>query len=215
MFSRKRKNTETEATPKGVLFDFTEKKFPGQQDDEKVFYFVRRHWITIVPRIIFDIILITIIVLITIFLVYPSFADIEAFSELFVIFAIVSAITVIFHIMFVSLLNYFLDIIIVTNNRIVDMDYTVLFRRNQFTLSYNQIQDIQVEQSGILRVILNYGDIIIDNASTEGKFKLCFIPRPKYHFDNLNRFSRQAEQRGEAANHDTRPELEETETTSV
>ncbi len=68
--------------------------------------------------------------------------------------------------------NYYLDVWVVTNKRILDIDQITLFRRRVSTLGMKSVQDIRVEKDGILQDLFNYGDLYVQSAGSEKRFLL-------------------------------------------
>lgn len=85
--------------------------------------------------------------------------------------------------------NFYFDIIIVTNRRIINVDQIGLLARQTSELSLRQIQDVTAEVNGFLRSILNYGLLVIETAGegtgedhvhtgVEGYFTIHDLPDP-------------------------------------
>jgi uncharacterized membrane protein YdbT with pleckstrin-like domain len=75
--------------------------------------------------------------------------------------------------------NYYLDQIIVTNKRIIDIDQVGLFSRDIVTTSVNRLQDIKVELSGIFPTLLKYGDLHIQSAGANKEILIKGIKHPE------------------------------------
>ncbi|MBI2612453.1 hypothetical protein HYW59_01410 [Candidatus Kaiserbacteria bacterium] len=75
--------------------------------------------------------------------------------------------------------NYYLDIWIVTNRRIVNVDQVNLFRRAVTTWQFENIQEITTETQNPIQSFLDYGLIYIRTAGpTEKHARMEGIPRP-------------------------------------
>lgn len=66
--------------------------------------------------------------------------------------------------------NYFLDIWIVTDKRIIDVDQKALFNRRVVYMNLDRIQDVSVETKGLLRTIFKVGDVHVQTAGAETNF---------------------------------------------
>ncbi len=74
-------------------------------------------------------------------------------------------------ILFVRWTDYYYDIWIITNWRIVDIDQRGLFRRNVASiLDLDHIQDVDYELSGFIGNILNFGHFNVQTAGTRVEF---------------------------------------------
>jgi hypothetical protein len=71
--------------------------------------------------------------------------------------------------------NYYLDVWIVTDKRIVNVEQLTLFSRETTTMRIERIQDATVEIHGVLPSMLGYGNLRIQSAgdaATEHKNRL-------------------------------------------
>ncbi len=60
--------------------------------------------------------------------------------------------------------NYYLDLWLVTDKRLISVDQTGLFYREVTVLSLSSIQDVTVEQYGLIETFLNFGTVTVQNA---------------------------------------------------
>lgn len=83
-------------------------------------------------------------------------------------------------------LLYFLDRIIVTNKRIVHVDWVTIFKRSESEADLNDIQDIQTSEFGVLSAIplFDYGTFQVETASSKISilFKNATDPEGIKHF---------------------------------
>ena len=73
---------------------------------------------------------------------------------------------------------WYQDAWIITHDRLIDIALVSLFNRRLSQLSFNQVQDIQVEMKGYLQNIFNYGNINVQSAGRQSFFQLQSVPRP-------------------------------------
>lgn len=77
--------------------------------------------------------------------------------------------------------NYYLDIWIVTDKRIINIDQIHLFKRDVSTLRIERVQDVKVETHGFFATVFNFGNIQVQTAGPEASFYLIKgIPNPAY-----------------------------------
>ena len=74
--------------------------------------------------------------------------------------------------------NYFLDVWVVTDRRIIDIDQKNLFRREVSTLRMERIQDVTMEINGIIATVLDFGNITVQTAAEKREFIMRDIARP-------------------------------------
>jgi hypothetical protein len=78
-------------------------------------------------------------------------------------------------------LVYWLDILIVTNQRIINIDYKFLTTSNTSQTFITDIQDINTKEKGILSYlwIFDYGTISIETAASDVTLVFCDAPDPE------------------------------------
>lgn len=79
---------------------------------------------------------------------------------------------------FSQFMDYYLDINIVTNDRIIDTEQKGLFGRLISELDLTRVQDVHSEIKGVIPTMLNYGTVEVQTAATEENFKFDQIPNP-------------------------------------
>lgn len=75
--------------------------------------------------------------------------------------------------------DYYLDIWVITNHRVIDVEQLGLFRRNISSFRFNQIQDATVKVSGLIATLIGFGTVELRTASNES-FKFKGVARPNY-----------------------------------
>jgi len=86
---------------------------------------------------------------------------------------------------FIVYTDYYLDVWVLTDQRLIDIDQKGLFAREVATLSLDKIQDVTTKQSGIFPTILGYGNVHLQSAGTEREFIMCYVRHPKQVRDIL------------------------------
>jgi hypothetical protein len=76
---------------------------------------------------------------------------------------------------------YYKDRLIITNMRIIYVDWQGAFRRNEHEAELVDIQDIETRETGILSFFpfLDYGDFIVETASAHTIVKFTEAPDPE------------------------------------
>lgn len=65
---------------------------------------------------------------------------------------------------FVEWTDYYLDLWIITNKRIIDVQQIGFFHREVTSFSYDRIQDITIETRGVIETLLKFGTLHIQTA---------------------------------------------------
>lgn len=96
----------------------------------------------------------------------------------FALFMATAWLLAVWMIFFVAWTNYYLDVLVVTTKRVIDIEQLGLFARDQAELRIENIQDIKVEVVGILASILHFGNIYIQTAGASKEFVIKHIHDP-------------------------------------
>ena len=73
--------------------------------------------------------------------------------------------------------NYYIDVLVVTNKRIIDIEQVGLFTRDIAELRLENIQDIKVEVVGLIQSFLKMGNLNIQTAGRNKEISLKNIPQ--------------------------------------
>lgn len=79
---------------------------------------------------------------------------------------------------FEQFLNYYFSVYIVTNLRVVDIDFINLLGKKVSDAQLSEIEDVTYTQNGVFRSIFNYGDVSIQTAGTKPEILFRAVPRP-------------------------------------
>jgi len=81
--------------------------------------------------------------------------------------------------LFLSFASYYLDIFIVTNERVVHIEQKNLFNRIISEVRLSRVQDITITIAGFFPTMLHYGDIRIQTAAEVSEFAFTQVARPE------------------------------------
>jgi len=90
------------------------------------------------------------------------------------------------HRFFLHTIRYFLNIVIITNYRVVEIKKTLFLRDTKESLDMRKIQNVEFKQVGLIGNFLKFGDIHITLGTSEIK-TFSQLPNPDFHFRLLNR----------------------------
>lgn len=151
--------------------------FENQEEDEEILLFLRRHFITNVPWIALAVFLVIIPPLLA---VVFSMVNIIAFSvpDGFILITTLFYYLAIIMYIFVEFISWFYDIGIVTQKRVIDLDYSDIIHHDVAVTKLNLVQDINYNQTGLLRSFFNFGNVLIQTAGNNPNFDFLGIPKP-------------------------------------
>jgi len=154
-------------------------EFIHKKSYERIVRTIRRDPITFVPYIVVFIILM--FVPIGVFwLINTMFPEILANNIVYPIAVLFASmyylcLYLFFYSYFVA---FYLDMWIITNDRLIDVQQISLFGRSVAELDLYQIQDASSEIKGILPTIFRYGDVTLQTAGPVPKFIIHSTPNP-------------------------------------
>ena len=138
--------------------------------------FLRRHWIVLLKIVLVNIFLACFPIIIYIGLQnYTGFLEQEAYKAFFTILVSAFYLFVILF-AFSNFVDYYLDVWIVTNERIINIEQKGLFSREISEKELGQMQDITSDVDGFFATVLNYGNVYIQTAAEKERFVFKEIP---------------------------------------
>lgn len=107
--------------------------------------------------------------------------------------------------LFGSWINYYYDIVFITNKRILNVDQKGLLSRGTSELPMKQVQNVSAQVEGFLQTTFNYGTLVIETAGAgtsddpnrpglQGYFTVHDLPDPNRLARIIIEFHHQAEQ---------------------
>jgi len=147
-------------------------RFETQKKKEKIIFLLRRHWITNLPWLLTA----AVMVVVPLFLRFFPFIELLPFRYQMIVVVLWYCLTMAF--ILESFLSWYFNVNLVTNKRIVDIDFYSLVYREVSTCEIDKIQDVTFKMGGILRTIFNFGDIFIQTAGERPVFEFEAVPKP-------------------------------------
>lgn len=155
------------------------KHLPNQKNGEYGICVLRRHWFTFL----------LIIILYAALIFVPFFGILMIWSQLgeilqgpvsFPIFVMIISIyylslwTFLFH----AFIDFYLDVWVVTNERIISIEQRGLFSRVISEQMLYRVQDATSEIHGLFPTLLKYGHLEVQTAGQEQRFEFKNVPNP-------------------------------------
>lgn len=151
--------------PVGVAFE-------TQEDKEKIILLLRMHWITNLKWISIAFLLLLAPLTLN---VYPIFSFLPwrfqiAVNILWYLFTLAFVIE--------QFLTWYFNVYIITDERIIDIDFYNLLHRQISEAKIDKIQDVNIKTGGIFASLFNYGDILIQTAGEVPNFDFRAVENP-------------------------------------
>ena len=155
-------------------------RFDIQETDEEVILVLRAHPITLLPWIINGIILFILLIFLNI-----VFGSIFTPAQFF--FLNFSLAIFILSYLWFNFLSYYFNVGIVTNIRVVDIDYSAVIYREVTQADLTKIEDITAKSGGYFQSLFDYGNVFIQTAGAEVNIEFLKVPKPSQVVGIVNR----------------------------
>lgn len=166
--------------------------FQGQHENEQVERIIHRHWFNIAMQFI-----------VVFFCAFSILGSLSVFPLLFPemipagavpFFSFIQSTLFLFLWLygFLVWIDYYFDIWIVTNERIVNIEQKGLFNRRISELRFSRVQDVTASVDGLIPTMLNFGDVSVQTAAEEERFVFRQVGDPFAIKDRIMVLSRQA-----------------------
>jgi hypothetical protein len=146
-------------------------KFETQSPNEQVILLLRAHPITQLSWILATIFIILLSYIFDFFLM-------NLLTPKEIIFINILWDTGAFSYAFLNFISWLYNVGIVTNLRIVDVDFHSLLYKEVSATVITKIEDVTVKSGGFARSIFDYGNLFIQTAGTESNIEFPNIPHP-------------------------------------
>lgn len=148
-------------------------KFADQIDQEEIIMVVRQHWFINLKWITLAI-LMCFAPLILKFLPIFDFVPLRFYFPSLLFWYLLT-----FALAFEGFLNWWFNVFIVTEERVVDIDFYNLLNTKVSDAELDKIQDVSYEVAGMAGTFLNFADITIQTAAEKLEIEVPNVPNPE------------------------------------
>lgn len=147
--------------------------FDSQNKNEVVILLLRRHPVTQVPWVVTALFMI----ILPIFIVgaFPFFALLPGMYQTA---GLLGWYGLTFSFVLQSFLMWFFNVYIITDERVIDVDFTSLIYKNISSAKLDNIEDITATTGGAVRSVFDFGTIKIQTAAATTQFEFEDVPHP-------------------------------------
>lgn len=147
-------------------------EFETQDEEEQIILFLRQHPIVNLPWVLVSVLMLT---LPSVFIFFPPFANLPTNYQ----FVITSGwYMFVFGYILAKFMGWFFNIYILTDERVVDVDFKNIFFRRISTAKTEEIQDVNIQSSGAFETFFGYGSVFIQTAAEVSQFDFLSVPNP-------------------------------------
>lgn len=175
-------------SPEGVRFE-------TQEQEENVILFLRQHIIVLIPGVL----------LVTALLVTPLFVVPFLLRFLTLPVAVPTRYFVVgtafwyvmtFGVAIMTFLRWYYNIYIVTNKRIVDIDFLHLLYKEFSEARLDKVQDLSFKSGGIFAAFFDYGDVNVETAGETPNIEFDAVPKPAKVVETISELLEHANEKG-------------------
>ena len=155
--------------------------FPGRQPDESIVIVLHRHWFIFVRHVMVLFILAG--APLAAAYIWSQISVFElisgSLSHTLVVMAAALYYLFLWMLIFGYWLDYYLDVFIITDKRLVDIEQAGLFGRTVAEERLYRIQDVTSDAQGIMATTLHYGNVYVQTAGKTERFIFEHVPHPE------------------------------------
>lgn len=147
---------------------------------ETVVTIIRRHWIIFFLSIVLHLLLVLIPFPVLWFLhtYLPSLFTESSLSWTLLVLTTSTYVLLMILMTYVRFIDIYLDVWVVTNKRVLNIEQLGMFSRTESEHTFDKIQDITVEVSGVISTLFNFGDLHVQTAGEKVRFIFKSAPEP-------------------------------------
>lgn len=147
--------------------------------EEEIYFILHRHPITFIKFLIFFLVLAAVPFTLYFMLntLFPEIIQTESVYTVGVLAGSIYYLSILLF-LYTKFIDFYLDVWIVTSQKIVDIIQAHLFSRNISELDLDRIQDVTTNVSGILPTIFDFGNLSITTASGNTSIVFQSVPDP-------------------------------------
>jgi hypothetical protein len=147
-------------------------RFESQHTEERVILVLRQHPITQVQWVVVALGL----ALLPFF--FPFWRVFEFLPSRFEIAALALWYLLVMGFSLQAFLSWFYNTYIITDERVIDVDFQSLIFKNISSAKIDNIEDVTATTGGALRSVFDYGTVKVQTAATEKEFEFANVPHP-------------------------------------
>lgn len=152
-------------------------RFDTQAEQEQIILLLRKHWVTNLSWL-----LVTFILVVSPSLIFPFLmlrVDLPIFPANLLLVLTILWYLFTFGFAFVNFITWYFNVYIVTNERVIDVDFYQLLYKKLASTRISRVQDVTYKLGGVIRSLFNFGDVFIQTAGTEENFSFEAVPHPE------------------------------------
>lgn len=147
-------------------------RFENQEARERIILLLRQHWVTQVHWVIMAILGLAVPLILNWIPIFDFLSGNYQFMIIVIWYLLLTAFV------YENFIDWYYQVFIITDERIIDINFTNLIYKQLSEAKIDNIEDITYTQGGVIRAMLDYGDVTMQTAGTEREFIIEAAPDP-------------------------------------
>lgn len=147
-------------------------RFETQEAKEKIILLLRRHWFTQLKWIITAVAMVFVPLSLTRIPLLDFLSDKGQTMALIIWYLLVVAFV------YEQFISWYFHVFIITDERVIDVNFYNLLYKEVSEAKIDNIEDVTYRQGGVIRALLNFGDINMQTAGEKREFAIEDVPFP-------------------------------------
>lgn len=152
--------------------------FETQGENEKLLLLLRAHFVTNLPWIFITVLLASVPFLVAFSRILEPIIKRLAIPQKSLDGFVLIWYLFVFAYSFQHFINWYFNVYVLTNRRIVDFDFFQILYKRVSSASLNNIEDVTVTTGGVSQVLFVYGNVFIQTAGEVAEFEFLKVPNP-------------------------------------
>jgi uncharacterized membrane protein YdbT with pleckstrin-like domain len=153
--------------------------FPGRRSDEKVYLFFRRHPLSFFGFSLIGLVMVVLPIVVLYFVIDGGVLVLDGEFDTKIMIALMSSyLLFVLGMMVVAWMNFYLDVYIVTDKRLIDIHQVGLFSRSLSGVDLVDVEDVKADVNGILATYFNFGNVYVQTAGELQNVEFTDVPEP-------------------------------------
>lgn len=152
-------------------------RFETQADQEVIILLLRQHVVTLVPWVLLFVLMFFVPFWLPIIIRLLAI-DTSPIPIGFQLVGVLIWYLITFGLGFQSFLYWYFNVYIVTDERVIDIDFLSLMYKRVSDAPIAKIQDVTYSMGGLVRAIFDYGDVTVQTAGELPNFDFLAVPHP-------------------------------------
>ncbi|MDZ4229380.1 MAG: PH domain-containing protein [Patescibacteria group bacterium] len=147
-------------------------RFETQEKHEKIILLLRQHWFTQLKWII------TAVIMVFVPLILTLIPLLDFLSDRGQLMAIIMWYLLLIAFVYEQFISWYFHVFIITDERVIDVNFYNLLYKEVSGAKIDNIEDITYRQGGVIRALLNFGDVNMQTAGEKREFAIDDVPSP-------------------------------------